>query len=350
MTLKIDWLTDWLIVELTDTKLNPSVDPGTSGGPASTSYTMQLVIFYLHMGFTSVNLHLNDTPPSHKFENTTKHCKSTIDHFICASHNLALFNSCHVLYDLPSNTSDHCSLVAEIRSNVFCCPQQQKKRINIPCITGENFLRRKSQRGNSVTLPGISNKLCELNLPTSPANMKKFFESSLWKHCPKIYVILKFFTTHTALMQWCSEHLASRWKYKWFRCYEVKIEESKKAGHCQELNPGHLWLEPPVLCNWAMTAGWPSTLTILDHDLLHRWYWMSQLHTWQPLSICHQNSIKGLPENSCHQERTNVEWFAAVHIEVLWRHTCSIYDYSYVHKSSYHPDILISGQFREKSL
>ena len=32
-----------------------------------------------------------------------------------------------------------------------------------------------------------------------------------------------------------------------FRCYEAKIEESEKAGSRQESNPGHLWLEPPVL-------------------------------------------------------------------------------------------------------
>ena len=33
------------------------------------------------------------------------------------------------------------------------------------------------------------------------------------------------------------------------RCYETKIEESEKAGSHQESNPGHLWLEPPVLCH-----------------------------------------------------------------------------------------------------
>ena len=32
-----------------------------------------------------------------------------------------------------------------------------------------------------------------------------------------------------------------------FRCYEVKIEESEKAGSRRESNPGHLWLQPPVL-------------------------------------------------------------------------------------------------------
>ena len=33
-----------------------------------------------------------------------------------------------------------------------------------------------------------------------------------------------------------------------FTCYEAKIEESEKAGSRQESNPGHLWLELPVLC------------------------------------------------------------------------------------------------------
>ena len=32
-----------------------------------------------------------------------------------------------------------------------------------------------------------------------------------------------------------------------FKCYEVKIEESEKAGSHWESNPGHLWLEPLVL-------------------------------------------------------------------------------------------------------
>ena len=34
-----------------------------------------------------------------------------------------------------------------------------------------------------------------------------------------------------------------------FRCYEAKIEESEKDGSRQESNPGHLWLEAPVLCH-----------------------------------------------------------------------------------------------------
>ena len=37
---------------------------------------------------------------------------------------------------------------------------------------------------------------------------------------------------------------------------------------------------------------------------------MPQLHTWQPLSMCRQNSVRGQPENSLCQERTHAEWFS----------------------------------------
>ena len=43
-----------------------------------------------------------------------------------------------------------------------------------------------------------------------------------------------------------------------FRCYEAKLKESEKAGSCQESNPRHLWLEPPMLCHWA-TDSWMTT-------------------------------------------------------------------------------------------
>ena len=41
-----------------------------------------------------------------------------------------------------------------------------------------------------------------------------------------------------------------------FRCYEAKIENT--GSH-----PGYLWLEPPVVCHRATTAGKPPTLIIL---------------------------------------------------------------------------------------
>ena len=36
---------------------------------------------------------------------------------------------------------------------------------------------------------------------------------------------------------------------------------------------------------------------------------MPQLHIWQALSMCDQNSVGGQLENFLHQERTHAEWF-----------------------------------------
>ena len=49
---------------------------------------------------------------------------------------------------------------------------------------------------------------------------------------------------------------------KELRCYEGEIQSEKASSHC-ELNPGHLCLEPPVLCHWATIAGELPTPTIL---------------------------------------------------------------------------------------
>ena len=61
------------------------------------------------------------------------------------------------------------------------------------------------------------------------------------------------------------------------------------------------WLEPPV----------------------HKWYWMPQSHTWQPLRMRRQNSVRGQPENSLHQERTHAEQFThskcSEHLASRWK-------------------------------
>ena len=38
-------------------------------------------------------------------------------------------------------------------------------------------------------------------------------------------------------------------------CNEAKNRGKWKGQSHRELNPGHLWLEPPVLCHWVTTAG-----------------------------------------------------------------------------------------------
>ena len=60
-------------------------------------------------------------------------------------------------------------------------------------------------------------------------------------------------------------HAHCGWFWVWDRdsAKTKHIWKEMKAGSCWELNPGHIWLEPPVLCHWATTAGQPPTLTIL---------------------------------------------------------------------------------------
>ena len=54
-------------------------------------------------------------------------------------------------------------------------------------------------------------------------------------------------------------------KIKELRCYEAKIEESEKAGSCQESSPGDLWLEPPVLCHQCYDK-WTTTILVSTHN------------------------------------------------------------------------------------
>ena len=57
---------------------------------------------------------------------------------------------------------------------------------------------------------------------------------------------------------------------KWiFRCYEVKIEESEKAGSCRESNPGH-----QACAASALPLSYNSRTTTSPHNplyVLHRW-------------------------------------------------------------------------------
>ena len=139
-----------------------------------------------------------------------------------------------------------------------------------------------------------------------------------------IYIYIYTYIFAWALLV-CSVETATKIE---FRCYEVKIEESEKAGSHRESKPEHLWLEPPVLCHWAMTTRQPPTPTILYLYCTGAWYWLPQSHTWQLLSMCLQNSVRGWPENSLHQERTHAEWSNGVltaHTKWLLGVTAQVY-------------------------
>ena len=81
-----------------------------------------------------------------------------------------------------------------------------------------------------------------------------------------IHVNLKLETGKQKLYPWKEKICSNEWfinSVNEFRCYEVKQRKVKKAGSRWESSPGHLWLEPPVLCRWATTTEQPPTLTVL---------------------------------------------------------------------------------------
>ena len=105
------------------------------------------------------------------------------------------------------------------------------------------------------------------------------------------------------------------------RCYEVKIEEVKKpavAGIRTQDTSG-------LSHQCSATEPWQlATTNPHNHQyVLHKWYWMPQSHTWQPLSMCHQNSVRVWPENSLHQERTHAVCFnfSPLHFRLLTLHS-----------------------------
>ena len=90
------------------------------------------------------------------------------------------------------------------------------------------------------------------------------------------------------------------------------------AGSRRESNPGHLACAASALP--LSYDNWPA-LTIL-YMYCTGGTEMSQLQTWQPLSMCCQNSVWDQPENSLHQERTYAEWFSqskcSEHLASCW--------------------------------
>ena len=84
-----------------------------------------------------------------------------------------------------------------------------------------------------------------------------------------------------------SQHFASGWI-----SYEAKIEENEMVANCWESNPGYLWLEPPVLCHWAMTTSSPWTLTILYMYCTNGAEYLS--HTSDSHSVCAMRTLLGV--------------------------------------------------------
>ena len=77
-----------------------------------------------------------------------------------------------------------------------------------------------------------------------------------------------------------------------FRCYEV---ESQKAGSDWKSNPG-------CQCSATQLRHWTTTNPHNHLYVLHRWYWMPQSHTREPLGMCRQNCVSGWLGNSVRKE------------------------------------------------
>ena len=89
-----------------------------------------------------------------------------------------------------------------------------------------------------------------------------------------------------------ASHCWSSPVYRKRREHFSTLRDTLSLSVLRESNPGHLLIEPPVLCNWTTTAGQPPTLTIL------------YMHCTGGT-----NSVRGWLENSLHQERNHGEWF-----------------------------------------
>ena len=94
-----------------------------------------------------------------------------------------------------------------------------------------------------------------------------------------------------------------------FRCYEAKIEESEKGRQPPGIEP-----RTPGLCSQcsATELRQPDNHQPPQSSICTAQVGLKCLscNTWQPLSMCRQNSVRGRPENSLHQERTHAEWFS----------------------------------------
>ena len=96
--------------------------------------------------------------------------------------------------------------------------------------------------------------------------------------------------------------------FPWIRI-QISPTQALTTLRVKRLAVGQLWL-------WAASAlplSHNSRVTTNPHNplyVLHRRYRMTQPHTWQPLSMCRQNSVRGRQENSFHQERSRAECFS----------------------------------------
>ena len=125
------------------------------------------------------------------------------------------------------------------------------------------------------------------------------FESTWWQVKKLEVIVITCSPTPNVYCDIISGHA-----YKQHNKHDKQIERNLDVMQL----PG---VEPRTPLGWAASAlplshdNWkPPTLTIF-YIYCTGGTEVPQSHTWQPLSMCHQNSIRGWPENCLQQERTH---------------------------------------------
>ena len=109
---------------------------------------------------------------------------------------------------------------------------------------------------------------------------------------------------------------------KEFRCYEAKIEESEKGRQPSGVEP-----RTPGWCRQCSATELrqadnhqPPQSSICTAQVVLKC--LSRKPGSHSVCACRQNSVRGRPENSLHQERTHAEWFShskcSEHLASAW--------------------------------
>ena len=147
-----------------------NADPGVEGGPCATTTVNEqgriLNQYLKRWGFTSSHLHLNTVSSSHTYEGDHNGCKSTIDHLLCAERFLPQIQSCYVIDNEPSNTSDHLPLYAEINAPIHhtTTPRSQQPKRDNP-----NWKKLTVKEIKRTYTESLHCKLMDISIPSAEA-------------------------------------------------------------------------------------------------------------------------------------------------------------------------------------
>ena len=158
----------------------------------------------------------------------------------------------------------------------------------------------------------------QLQIPAAEGGNGQNWEISQAYMIQSSPVTLKYTALSISSFCWLKDAYTQHWHIVIYKSalYYVHTAQSQEL----ESNPGHL--------AWA-TSALPlihdSWTTINPHNplyVLHRWYWMPQSYTWQPISMCHRTPL-GVDRNFSPSGNTHAEWFShskfSEHLASCWK-------------------------------